>query len=107
MKRISSFGVALLMLLSGVWHRCLDHIKCEEVSQRQEPPHVELEDMRPLTYVETQDLKLTPPVPFAYDDGELAVYQMLFLRPVRTPWLTESVVAPIMVPDQLPEFPKS
>jgi hypothetical protein len=30
MKRIFSFGVGLLMFLSGVWHRCLDHTKCEE-----------------------------------------------------------------------------
>jgi hypothetical protein len=52
-------------------------------------------------------MKLTPPVPFARDDGELAVYERLFLRAVRTAWLTESVVAPIMVPDQTPEFPKS
>jgi hypothetical protein len=107
MKRIYSFGAAFLMFLSGVWHHRVNRTKCDEASQRQEQPHIELEDMQLLTHIETQDLKLAPPVPFAHDDGELAVYEMLFLRPVRTPWLTEAVVAPIMVPDQTPEFLKS
>jgi hypothetical protein len=107
MRRIYSSGVALLMFLSGVWHRCLEHAKCEESGQRQERPHIEREDMRPLNPVEMPSLKLSPTVPFASDDGELAVYETLFMRRVRTPWLMESVVAPLMVPDQLPEFPKS
>jgi hypothetical protein len=89
MRRICGSGVAFL-ILSGVWHRCLDR-KCEEAVQRQEHPHTEREDRRPLTSIETPGTEARPPVFFA-DDGEQAVYEVLFRRPVRTPWLVESTV---------------
>jgi len=83
----------------------VDLSRCEQALEREEQPHIEREFRGPLTLVETSGKEFAPPDRFGPEDGELAVYEMLFMRPVRTPWLADSVVAPIMVPDELPEFP--